>query len=103
MPNQVVDQDRTTADSQGFPYESCEIIGLQVMCEQITANQVVLTVAEGKSKSVCYHHSTIVIDMRSKVSSYAVQQSNVKPDAAVRETLGYKSRNVTRPGGNFQE
>ena len=103
MPNQVVDQHRTTADSQGFPYEPCEIIGLQMMCKQVATNQVVLAVAKGKCKSVGHHNSTIVIDMRSEVRSYAVQQSNVQPDAAPRETLGYDSRNVTRPGGNFQE
>ncbi len=102
MPYQVVDQYRTTADSQGFPYEPREIIGLQVMREEVTTNQVVLAIAKGKSESVGHQRSTDV-DMKSEVSSYAVQQSNVEPDAALRETLGYNSRNVTRPGGHFQE
>jgi len=48
MADEIVDQDRVTAHAQCLFREACQLVRLQVMCEQTATHQIEAAICKGK-------------------------------------------------------
>ena len=99
MPNQIIDQHRATADSQGIAYEVYQLWWIKVVRKQIAADQVEGCIAEREGERIGDYGSRPGRQMRGS----AVKQSKIEDDALSRQTLRRGPGSFAKSGGDFQQ
>src|SRR5579872_2349953 len=99
MADQVVDEDRASADSQCFGGELLQLAWVQMVRKQSTAHEFETRIAEGKSKSVCDQRAML----RSQVRGNTIQICDIERNSVASELLRCGSRHLTESRRYFQK
>ena len=109
MPNEVVDQHRTPADSQTFACKFGQLLLVEMMSEKAATHQIEGSIAERQGEGI--GHNAMIrprtigwgMIFHGKVRPCPVQQRHIERDPASRQFLPNHLQNLSRSSCHFQQ
>jgi len=99
MADQIIDQHCNPADSQSSVDKLNHLLRRKMVGEQVAAQQIETCSSKGKSESIAGDCAVSIAQMRRGT----IEQCDLQVQPAMLEPLARSLRDVSRPGGNFQQ